>query len=222
MKYKVICKNNTYDLNENIDSLLIKGIIENENESDIKEIHLNLYEDIFVIINENKRLELKDYDEKEIIYYFEGLSYFACDSLLSQLYEFIYKTNYDKIFKKKQKSIEAFFEQYIEKVNWHSLSQNTGLSEAFFERHINKVNWICLCQNTSLSEAFFERHIPSSKVDWYCLSSNRSLSETFFERHIDKVNWDLLSLNNVDDKTIKELKETKFFYFDKLWKSKFF
>ena len=92
-----------------------------------------------------------------------------------------------------KKSVEAFFERHIDKVNWDYLSRNRNISEAYFERHIDKVNWVYLSSNENISEAFFKRHID--KAEWEYLSSNRNISEAFFERHIDKIDWDYLSSN---------------------------
>jgi hypothetical protein len=53
------------------------------------------------------------------------------------------------------------------------------------------------------------------------LNRNPNLSISFFERHIDEVIWSQLSQNtfNLKQKTLKEIKETNYFYFDKLWKT---
>ena len=54
-----------------------------------------------------------------------------------------------------KRSVEKFFERYIDKINWSWLSSNTNLSEEFFDRHIDKVNWEMLSCNPNISEEFF-------------------------------------------------------------------
>lgn len=53
----------------------------------------------------------------------------------------------------------AFFEQYIDKVNWTIISSNPFLPVSFFERHYAKTKKPELARNPGLSPEFFERHI---------------------------------------------------------------
>jgi hypothetical protein len=173
----VVYNENKYILNENIESELIKNLLEEKN---LKEIHLSLYEDVFLRVNKGT-LELKEYDEKEIIHLFEGLTYFGCNSLLNVLYKFIFKTNYERLYEEKElETFSAKKAMSLESVHMNYLTSNTLLSELFFERNIDKMEWISSSFNNSLSEDTFE----------------------------------------LEQETLKELENTDYFYFDKLWKKK--
>src|SRR3989344_4436400 len=173
MKIK-LANSEIYDLNFSCDFF-------RKLESEYKEIEISMYEDIFLDLN-SKNLVISLLEKYDLNYLVQGLLYFGAESELENLSAYLQK-----------QKIEAFFERYLDKVSWWSLSANPSLSEAFFEKQKDKFFWRCFSENSSLSEAFFERHLD--KVDWLYLSKNPSLSEAFFERHVEDVDWDCLSEN---------------------------
>src|SRR3990167_7735691 len=150
-------------------------------EDEYKEVEISMYEDIFLDLNSKKPV-ISLLEKYDLNYLVQGLLYFGAESELENLSTYLQK-----------QKIEAFYEKYIDKVDWNRLSKNPSISEVFFEKHMNKVDWVYLTVNPSLSEAFYEKHID--KVNWEYLTKNPSLSETFFEKYIDKVNWEYISWN---------------------------
>lgn len=128
----------------------------------------NLYNHVKNKIHNNKVKEFEKYVLSEHKTNFK----IASNKILSeQFFEQILDSAEDKeidmffwIFLSKRNFSEAFFEKYIDHVNWNSLCENENISESFFERHLNKVDFAVLSENKNISSDFFKRHNKLSCV----------------------------------------------------------
>lgn len=139
---------------------------------------------------------------------------------------------------------ESFFEKYIDRVDWWSMGANSSLSRCFLEKYIDRFeSWIDL-SSWCKYEDFLEKHF--NRVKWGILSScNKNLSEKFIGDNIIKLNRDTFigrsfSLSfykryleffivncinlclcnfNVDSEVKGRINSTKYYSFDKMWKS---
>ena len=210
MKVKFKTTGNSYDLN-------FKAEMFSKIEDEYKELELELYEDVFVLLNSSSKLVPKYLaDNYDIKYLVNAFLYFGAEEPLEKLSEYLQKkeicnfVNENSDFSKFLRNeilLEEFLEEYMadfilefpeEKKFFPREWEKCGIKEILPDGKIrwtfkNFICWEQLSENPSISEAFFEKHIYD--VHWSALSKNPSISEAFFEKHISKICWQPLSQN---------------------------
>lgn len=118
---------------------------------------------------------------------------------------------------------EDFISRRIEKMDWHAIWKNRNLSDSFIEKYIDRAYWFNISKNIiendcSITEALLEKYID--KIDWSVDILSKIVTPSFVDKHLDKLRCILPIHFNLDYIVRNKIKNTKYYSFDSLWKSR--
>jgi hypothetical protein len=199
--FKVITKNKEYILDSEIDSKLINRLRKTQSN-----LELTKYEDVFQMILDNK-LEIKEFDEKEINHLYNGLKYFKSTDLRKTFYKLIYKNIFQKEYLNYVIKIKEFFKRYSKRkgkfhckhnYNHHNYSQHSYSHHNYnhhnYSQHNYKWSYTEHEEHQFITEDFIEKLlIPNVEINWNSLCLYFKFSEDFVEKYENKIRHECLT-----------------------------
>lgn len=88
--------------------------------------------------------------------------------------------------------LDCSVNEFEDTVDWHLLYNHSGakVSESFMENFIDHIDWFSISISQKLSQSFIHRH--RDKVYWPCISDCQKLSDSFIKKHKGEIDWNRL------------------------------
>ena len=212
MRIKFKITGNSYDLN--FEAEMFSRV-----KDDYEELELEMYEDIFILLNSGFTRDFKNLSENyDSNYLVKAFLYFGVEKELQIFSDYLQKKEFWLFLETQPKvdfcyllcSSSLVLEEFVEKhaqnytyifsentifpKDWHKLGKMTSKSEKITWTFPSSIDWNLVSSNPFLSEDFFEKYL--CKIDWKRLSENKGLSAAFFEKHLEKVVWNRIVANS--------------------------